>query len=258
MLHNRQTHSYEAFQTLCRAIQLLTPTAFEQMRSYISSQLTVYGGFANRKGEVDLYYIVFGLMCSLILNLDFPLKKLEAFLAECDINELSMIDLSCYVKCQAMIHFIKNEDINERIIKKCLSAVKKFETPSGSFSYDGKGIGFPYAVFVTINFHQDLGVDVPSQDKLLHALDTYRTKNGAFQNPDSSDNPMLLSSAAAINVIRYLTGSVDHVAVQWLTRQYHNVGGFYAAENSPLPDMLSTAVALFTLSMCGVSLDNWR
>ena len=258
MLQNRQSHSYESFQTLSRAINLLTPTAFDQMRSYIASQLTGNGGFANRKGEVDLYYTVFGLSCSLVLKLDFPLDQLEKFLAGFVLEKLSMVDLSCYVKCQAMVHHLKNEKFDELIIEETLSAIEKFKTPNGSFSYDGKGIGSPYAVFLAINLYQDLGVDAPAKEKLLISVDTYRTKDGAFRNPESSDDPMLLSTVAAINVIRYLTGTVDQAAVQWVIQQYHNVGGFYAARNSQIPDMLSTAVSLFTLSMCGVPLDEWR
>ncbi len=258
MFRKYQSHSHECIQTLGRAIQLLTPTAYEQIRSYISSQLTSRGGFANRKGEVDLYYTVFGLSCLFILKVDFPLDRLEKFLAGFVVEDLSMVDLSCYLKCQTMAHVLKNEKLSDAVIERCLSAIEKFKTPNGSFSYDGKGIGFPYAAFLGINLYQDLGLDVPSKEKLLSSVDAYRTKNGAFCNPSSSDEPMLMSTVAAINVIRHLTGAVDQLSIQWVTQQYNNVGGFYAAHNSQLPDMLSTSVALFTLSMCGVSLDDWR
>ena len=258
MLLNRHSYSFEPFNILGRANHLLPAVALEQIRSYISSRLTAHGGFANRKGEADLYYTVFGLVCAVILDIDLSTDKLEEFVGEFNPEQLSMVDLCCYVKCRAVLNFINGENFDNTIVDKCLNSIKKFHTPNGSFSYDGKGSGFPYAQFLALNFYQDLGIDLPSKEKFFKSLDNYRTEQGAFCNPDSGDEPMLLSTVAAIHVIRYLTGEVDALAMQWLTGQYRNVGGFCAAVNSQLPDMLSTAVAVFTLSICGYPLDAWQ
>lgn len=39
--------------------------------------------------------------------------------------------------------------------------------------------------------------------------------------------------------------------VEWLKERQHETGGFYANEMAPIPDLLSTAVALFTLRLIG-------
>lgn len=39
--------------------------------------------------------------------------------------------------------------------------------------------------------------------------------------------------------------------VKWLQQRQDETGGFYASEEAPIPDMLSTAVALFTLRLIG-------
>ena len=43
----------------------------------------------------------------------------------------------------------------------------------------------------------------------------------------------------------------DTVHVEWLQQRQDKTGGFYASEAAPIPDMLSTAVALFTLRLIG-------
>lgn len=41
--------------------------------------------------------------------------------------------------------------------------------------------------------------------------------------------------------------------VAWLQERQDQTGGFYASEQAPIPDMLSTAVSLFTLRLIGAS-----
>ena len=44
--------------------------------------------------------------------------------------------------------------------------------------------------------------------------------------------------------------------VKWLLQRQDETGGFYASEQAPIPDLLSTAVALFTLHLIGVKAKN--
>lgn len=46
-------------------------------------------------------------------------------------------------------------------------------------------------------------------------------------------------------------GSCDQQLVEWLKARQDESGGFYSSEVAPMPDMLSTAVALFTLRLIG-------
>ena len=41
----------------------------------------------------------------------------------------------------------------------------------------------------------------------------------------------------------------DDACVEWLQKRQDETGGFYASEQAPIPDLLSTAVALFTLRL---------
>jgi hypothetical protein len=45
----------------------------------------------------------------------------------------------------------------------------------------------------------------------------------------------------------------DATAVEWLQQRQDETGGFYASEQAPIPDLLSTAVALFTLRLLEIN-----
>ena len=61
-----------------------------------------------------------------------------------------------------------------------------------------------------------------------------------------------LSSVCCIIAMQHQTGEpYDKELVKWLKARQDETGGFYASEMSPIPDMLSTAVALFTLLLIG-------
>ena len=44
---------------------------------------------------------------------------------------------------------------------------------------------------------------------------------------------------------------LDATYVEWLQQRQDETGGFYASEQAPIPDLLSTAVGLFTLRLIG-------
>ena len=45
----------------------------------------------------------------------------------------------------------------------------------------------------------------------------------------------------------------DDACVEWLQKRQDETGGFYASEQAPIPDLLSTAVALFTLRLLEIN-----
>ena len=71
--------------------------------------------------------------------------------------------------------------------------------------------------------------------------------------PQTSDIRHLTSTAACcILAMQHQTGEVlDTLLISWLKQRQDETGGFRASEVSPVPDLLSTAVALFTLRLIG-------
>ena len=63
---------------------------------------------------------------------------------------------------------------------------------------------------------------------------------------------MTTNAVCCILAVAHQTGtSPDAAQVEWLQQRQDETGGFRATEQAPIPDLLSTAVALFTLRLIG-------
>ena len=71
--------------------------------------------------------------------------------------------------------------------------------------------------------------------------------------PQTSDIQHLTSTAVCcILAMQHQTGkALDTSLISWLKERQDETGGFRASEVAPVPDLLSTAVALFTLRFIG-------
>ena len=64
---------------------------------------------------------------------------------------------------------------------------------------------------------------------------------------------MTTNTVCCLIAMQYQMGKeLDEAHVEWLCQRQHPSGGFYASDLAPIPDLLSTAVALFTLRLIGV------
>lgn len=74
----------------------------------------------------------------------------------------------------------------------------------------------------------------------------------AFQS-----SPHTTNAACCILAMQYqMDEQPDAVWVEWLQQRQDETGGFFASELAPMPDLLSTAVALFTLRLIGAEAMN--
>lgn len=60
------------------------------------------------------------------------------------------------------------------------------------------------------------------------------------------------NAVCCILAMKYQTGEmIDRQLVEWLLERQDETGGFYSSDVAPVPDILTTAVALFTLRLIG-------
>lgn len=81
-------------------------------------------------------------------------------------------------------------------------------------------------------------------------LQSYRTPEGAYANESQRMVPNTNATCCALCLMRQ-EGMTDRKAVEWLKGMQQPNGGFTAQQEAPVPDLLSTAVALFTLRLLG-------
>jgi hypothetical protein len=259
-------HCQEILAVIDRAVDHLTPEAHQDIGDYLRRHFSPEGGFVNRAGIPDLYYTMFGLTCALALRLDLPYQRVSDWLARQPQAHRSLIDLSCQAKCFTLLAnsppwappvapgTVAGEWANPGGFLE--SEVRRFRTTEGGFSYDptGKGRGFPYAAFLALNIYQDLGWSIPEPERLISALHACRQPDGRFAHPGSKSPGLLLSTVAGLLTLRQLTGEIDTEALKYIENQFAPVGGWKTDPGSELPDLLSTAVALFAIRVCGVDM----
>ena len=73
----------------------------------------------------------------------------------------------------------------------------------------------------------------------------------SYMIPQTSDlRPQTSTAACCVLAMQHQTGeALDTTLVSWLKERQDETGGFFASEVAPVPDLLSTAVAVFTLRL---------
>ena len=205
------------------------------IRQFLKSQHLPDGGFADRGGNSDLYYTVFGLECFLALRDDPPVSAARAYLQQFgDGDGLDFVHLACLCRCWANVC----RDFNGASL---LQRLEKFRSPDG-------GYGNVYSAFLALGAYEDFHIPVPEPGRLLESLRSLRAEDGAYSNQPGASRGITTSTAAAILLLRHLGETPDDSLADWLLARAHPQGGFFALPDAPIPDLLSTATALHALS----------
>ncbi len=236
------SNSDEVRRMLQRAVQTLSPEARELVSQFIEGEYdTVGGGFGGRDNASDLYYTSFGLSCAEVLPMRHRIPKgvLAAYLGRQKLMSLDFIHQACWVK--NVMHLLRISPAWRFIKLRLLQAqVKRFIHKSGLLEQAGF-LQDPYTLYLAINLLQDLGMGMS---------DAFRASAIQSLSGPSQQTGVLSKTVSAILARRQLVGEIDDEALTWVKAQQMEEGGFRASELTSEPDMLSTAVALFTLRVC--------
>ena len=102
--------------------------------------------------------------------------------------------------------------------------------------------------------YQDLQRDMPDAERLLPTIAALRAPDGGYANFPGMDVGLTSTTAAAVAIHRQLGRPIEGDPASWLLARYHAQGGFVAAPEVPMPDLLSTATALHALAILQVPL----
>jgi prenyltransferase beta subunit len=82
---------------------------------------------------------------------------------------------------------------------------------------------------------------------VARCLDSLRVPGGAWANDVELPIPNIPATAAAVTLCRNLRLTVPPETSAWILNSWHPAGGFLPFPGAPMPDLLSTAVALHAL-----------
>ena len=229
-------------QTLQRGCSSLGVQARELILGFLLSQRTERGAYVNKQGEEDLYYTTFGWLLESALGLRQDAEAMERYLAEVDLESLDLVHYAAAVRCRLLQRGAKGR---LSLLWQALQRTPTRELESFR-SVPNNDREAPYTQFIWMSLCEDTRNDYQAA-----ALDAYRTSDGGYANVKGGKEMVTNATAAALMVVGQSEG-YDAARVSPLLQAQEPSGGFRATSVAPIPDLLSTATALFVLNCYGV------
>jgi prenyltransferase beta subunit len=241
--------------------------------AFLRSRAVPGGGFGNRDGVADLYYTPFALDALVALDdrpaVPTPRAPAGTVAATSTIDPahaaatrdwlvtfggggpLDFVHRCCLARAwAAWPHDACPADIRAPL----LAGILAHEAAGGGFATrPGAERGTAYGCFLAVNALADLGAPIAPDDeraaRIAACLATLRSADGGWANDPGRPLGATPATAAAVATLASLARPLPHDAAAWLLARRHESGGFLAAPDAPLPDLLSTAVALHALDL---------
>lgn len=232
---------------VARLAPTLLGDAAENVGAFIRGQFDPSGGCLNRGQTPDLYYTVFALDALEALREPLPGLSVRAYLeAAPEIETLDLVHLGCLAHCWTAID-PNALDIHERRTR-ILARLAQFRSGDGGYHpTPDSAHGAAYGAFLACGVHGNLNAEVPESMELVRSLKLLEREDGAWANDKATPQASTNATAAAVGALRFLGMPIASSVADWVWRQRHPQGGFLAAPQAPMPDLLSTATAIHTL-----------
>jgi len=214
---------------------------------FIRGCLNDDGGFVNRSGRSDLYYTVFGLSASVAMGAEVPWRRVAAYLSGFNPAELDLVHAASLARCWAHLPAeLATPDATRQALGQRLL---------GFGAADGGNV---YGCFLLLGALEDLGADVPEADRLIRCVESCRAADGGYANQPGQPVGSAPATAAAVRLLYALGRPVEPAAGEWLLGRCFSGDGFVVHPSAPVPDLLSTAVALHAMEAAGAALGEDR
>jgi hypothetical protein len=215
---------------LKRSLKLLDPYAVNSIREYVLENHTKPGGFADKAGKPDLYYTLFGFYLADALGLSELFPSIKKYVErELMKGNIEGIHLHCaaILAARLTIDGFPPGYFRKRIRKRITSQSNR----QPAYSYFLNLLSSYY-------LHDYTGIFLTGRK--LNKLNG----NGSLPSP-------------VLSALLVLQKSFNREVAELeknLMAFYRSPGGFKATKTAPVPDLLSTAVALYALDFSGCDL----
>jgi hypothetical protein len=234
----------DLIQTAAKAKNKLNDEACESIMEFINSMQNPDGGFRGRNNaESDLYYSVFATLSSLSLTGDVPAGIPDYSLSFKNPKELDLIHLCSLIRLLAACQNTNNGS-------ELLGLIESYRSSDGGYNHISKEAtkSTPYGAFLAFSAYNDMEKDIPKSYKLLSSIYRNKTPDGGFSNIPDSGKGTTNATAAALTILPgSLQKFVQKKNADFLLSMAFPKGGFRATKEAPIPDVLSTATALYAL-----------
>jgi prenyltransferase beta subunit len=249
---------------VARLAQRVLGDATDLVADFLSGLALPDGSYANRDGKPDLYYTSFALDALAAVD-RLPDDQHHAVMASRTRHWLTSFDdgasLDFVHRC-CLARAWASQPANARPEGHAAALAHRMAdnraADGGYATRASVSHGTAYGCFLAVNAFEDLGQPIHTEDQrqaITACLHRLRSDDGGWANAPGQPLGSTTATAAAIATLRSLDATVPAEAGIFLRSQQHPTGGFLATPDTPLPDLLSTAVALHALD--AVEID-WR
>lgn len=225
----------------------------------LQSRQQADGGFCGKGKSSDLYYTGFGVLSLLAMGADFDRAKTVEYLHHYAFDERE--DLAHRAAWIRLCRLLTPGFLDRQTILQQVDALSRYRCSDGAWHHLGaEASGSAYGCFLYLGAMQDLGIAVEGSTKraIVDCIDSLKTRGGGYFN--EADIPAVsVPATAAAMVCRRVLGiqQRDADAAQWLLRCFDGAG-FRVMPMAPVADLLSTAVAIHALAVCGADIEPIR
>lgn len=225
----------------------------DEVIAFVRSRAMPDGQFRGRSEAGDLYYTVFGVDCMLALGETPDSAQLKTYLSSfADGDGLDLMHLGCLARCWSRLEL---QGLSSADASSMLDKVEDYRSVDGGYHIEtGARHGSIYGCFMAYAAYQDLGAEIPNPDGLADSIGALRLEGGLYASERELQKPTTNAAVGAMLMLGSLGRPVDAIVGEWLLQQCHDKGGFLAAPEVPIPDLVSTATALFALRSVGADL----
>jgi len=236
----------EMLQVARLAPTILGEEATSLVRDFVLRRQGEDGGFSDRDGVSDLYYTSFAIDCLTALQVPLPQDALSSYLEARleDPGSLDFVHLCCLARCASALE----SGPGAAALAPVFARIEEFRAPDGGYRQDDESeTGSTYAAFLAYGALSDHGREPPEPDGVSRSVRALETGHGAWANDVALPVPNIPATAAAVTLYRNFGLAIPPETGPWILSCQHPAGGFVPFPGAPLPDLLSTAVALHAL-----------
>ncbi len=218
---------------LSGAFDVMHNTSINQVIAFTNSQVHKNGFFIDKAGNPDLYYSLFGFFVAESLQLNNIKQKIANTIKSLDISTIKHeVNMFCFVILRSQLTLDKKND--RQLKQTVIHLLDKKEVNTSNYTW--------FMGIITLFYLKDF-YSIQKYLKKFHA--TIGTCN-------TPDKPSTIITAEIIlnKIYRKPTGQLTNQLINY----YRSSGGFAAFVNSPVEDLLSTAVCLFALKFAKTDL----
>ncbi|MDR2037299.1 MAG: hypothetical protein LBQ60_05190 [Bacteroidales bacterium] len=239
------------FKTLQKGREHLGAEALGRISCFVDSQRTEKDSFMDKSGKPDIYYTLFGWMLSYILGIRLDHHKMEEYLSGQNIQAMDLIHYAAFMRCR-MIQKLMTEGKAGFLLKTLFSSPTKIKEIQDFTDLPHNDPQSPYTRFICLSLQEDTGQKIRDKAEILESLKSYHVPGGGYSNMKNGTSPGINATVAALAVTGQLLGYKHNEDIDYLRESQDESGGFSAAKEAPVPDILSTATSLFMLKCYGV------